>query len=87
MDNKFVIELNTELENIYNNTNFKNNSINDEITSLVNRFNSTVIPLLKDKLEDAEKYYKEREEYSKKKVDPVNEQVKNIMKKMKEEYK
>jgi hypothetical protein len=87
MDNKFVVELNTELESIYNNTNFKNNSINDEITNLVNRFNSTILPLLENKLEEAEKYYKEREEYSEKKVDPVNEQVKILMKKMKEEYK
>ena len=73
MDNIFVEKLNIELEKIYNTTNFKNSSINEELNILFKKFDKSVVPLLETKKEDAEKYYEKRQEYSNKTVDPVNE--------------
>jgi hypothetical protein len=87
MDNTFVENLNIELEKIYSTTNFKNSNINEELGILVNKFNEYIIPLLETHKEKAEKYYQEREEYSNKTVDPVNEKVKIIIKDIKEDYK
>lgn len=87
MDNTFIEKLNIELEKIYSTTNFKNSNINEELGSLVIKFDESVIPLLESKQAEAEKYYEEREEYSNKTVDPVNEKVKIIIKDIKDEYK
>jgi hypothetical protein len=87
MNNTFVENLNIELEKIYSTTNFKNSNINEELGILVNKFNEYIIPLLETHKDEAEKYYQEREEYSNKTVDPVNEKVKIIIKDIKEDYK
>ena len=86
MDNIFVEKLNIELEKIYNTTNFKNSSINEELNILVKKFDKSVVPLLETKKEDAEKYYEKRQEYSNKTVDPVNEKVKIMIQNIKDEY-
>jgi hypothetical protein len=87
MDNTFIEKLNIELEKIFNTTNFKNSDINEELNILVEKFNESIIPLLKLNQKEAEKYYQEREEYSNKTVDPVNEKVKIIIENIKEDYK
>ena len=86
MDNIFVEKLNIELEKIYNTTNFKNSSINEELNILFKKFDKSVVPLLETKKEDAEKYYEKRQEYSNKTVDPVNEKVKIMIQNIKDEY-
>jgi len=86
MDNNFITKLNELLENIYNSTNFSNLDVNSEINTLYNKFDKTVLPLLKNYKDAAVEYYKKREEYSTKTVDPVNEKVKQILKLLKDEY-
>lgn len=86
MDNTFIEKLNNELEKIYNTTNFKNENVNEELNILVKKYNKAIIPLLEEKMEDAKKYYKLREEYSINTVDPVNEKVKPIIEKIKDDY-
>ena len=87
LDNSFVEKLNKELQNIYDTTNFKNNNINDEIKKLVDKFDKNCIPLLENKNDVANEYYKKREEYSTKVVDPVNDKVKIMIEKIQNEYK
>ena len=48
MDNNFITKLNELLENIYNSTNFSNLDVDSEINTLHNKFNKTVLPLLKN---------------------------------------
>jgi hypothetical protein len=86
LDNSFVDKLNIELEKIYNSTNFKNNNIDEELCILVSKMDDSVIPLLKEYTARASQYYKEREEYSNRVVDPVNEKVKIIIENIKKEY-
>jgi len=86
MDNNFINELNELLEKIYNSTNFKNLNVDHEINILHDKFNKMIVPLLNNYKEPANEYYKKREEYSIKTVDPVNEKVKDILKNLKKEY-
>ena len=86
MDNTFIEKLNIELEKIFNTTNFKNSDINEELNILVEKFDKSVVPLLETKQEEAEQFYKEREEYSNKIVDPVNEKVKIMVENIKADY-
>jgi hypothetical protein len=86
MDNTFIEKLNIELEKIFNTTNFKNSDINEELNILVEKFDKSVVPLLETKQEEAEEYYKEREEYSNKIVDPVNEKAKIMVEDIKRDY-
>lgn len=79
-------DLNNELEKIYNSTNFNNKNINQELTILHDKFLKNVISLLKNHEKEAKEYYLKREEYSKKNVDPVNEKVKDIIKRLTDEY-
>jgi hypothetical protein len=78
--------LNNELEKIYSSTNFNNKNINEELSILYDKFEKSIISLLKTHEKEAKEYYLKREEYSKKNVDPVNEKVKDIIKKLTDEY-
>jgi hypothetical protein len=86
MDNNFVIKLNDFLEKILNSIHFDNSDINYELNNLHNIFNEKVVSFLEEYTVRANEYYKQREEYSNKNVDPVNEKVKVIIKNIKGEY-
>ena len=86
MDNNFVVKLNDFLEKILNSIHFDNSDINHELNNLHNIFNAEVVSFLEEYTDRANQYYKQREQYSLKNVDPVNEKVKVIVKNIKAEY-
>lgn len=87
LNENFVENLTTELDNIYSNIKAKNKNISEEITKIYKLFNKNVVPLLEKEQKAVSAYYARREEYSVKVVDLVNEKVKKILQEISEEYK
>ena len=87
MDNTFIEKVNSELEKIYNSTNFENNNIQEELGILHKKFEDSIISFVKNYTKEAKEFYEKREAYSNKVVDPVNEKVKKIIISLTDEYK
>ncbi len=86
LDDDFVNKVSKELETIFEKMDPKNTKVSEEIDKIYNEFNSKILPILKSKEKDAEDYYKRRDEYSRKVVDPVNDKVKKIIDEIKKQY-
>ena len=87
MDNTFIEKVNSELEKIYNSTNFENLNIQEELGILHKKFEQDVLSFVKNYTKEAKEFYEKREAYSNKVVDPVNEKVKKIIVSLTDEYK
>jgi len=87
MDNTFIEKVNSELEKIYNSTNFENLNIQEELGILHKKFEQDVLSFVKNYTKEAKEFYEKREAYSNKVVDPVNEKVKKIIISLTDEYK
>ncbi len=86
MNKELTDKLDYELNDIYNSTNFKNVNVDEELGVLYDKFNDRVLNLLEKYKDEAYDYYKKREEFTSKVVDPVNEKVKKILLDLKREY-
>jgi len=85
LDEIFVEKLTIELEKIYKNIDKNNDDVN-EINKIYLLFEQNVIPILEKEKEKAISYYKRREIFSNKVVDPVNEKVKKIIQEISDYY-
>ena len=86
MDNNFILKLNNLLEKMYSSIHFDNTDVNYELKKLYKNFNENILQFLEEYAVRAKEYYKQREEYSNKNVDSVNNKVKIIIDNIKKEY-
>ena len=86
LNENFIEKLTLEMEKVYNNIDKNDNGIN-EINKIYKSFTKNIIPILEKEKKSSNEYYKRREEYSTKIVDPVNEKVKDIIKEISDYYK